>query len=544
MQILANIVDIRARRIYFGELVVKNGKIDSIRETGEERTESPYLMPGFIDAHVHVESSMLVPSEFARLAVCHGTVATVSDPHEIANVLGIEGVDFMLENASRVPFRFFFGAPSCVPATTFETAGATIDSEGIRSLLEREEILYLAEMMNFPGVLFGDEEVMKKLAIARELGKPVDGHAPGLSGEDAVKYIGHGISTDHECVSYEEALWKLENGMKIIIREGSAAKNFAALIDLIDDWPEMLMFCSDDKHPDDLEVGHINKLAARAIGLGKDLFDVLRATCLNPIGHYGLPVGSLRVGDPADCILVSDLRNFEVLHCLIDGKPVSLNGSTHIESVRAGTPNNFNCAELKPDSFAIQGKGGPVRIIRAIDGALVTEEMVELLEAEDGLLQPNVKRDILKLSVINRYTQAEPACAFIQGFGLKEGALASSVGHDSHNILVVGTDDSAMARAANAVIRSRGGIAAVRGEEERLLPLPVGGIMSNEDGYTVARLYSEIDRFAREEMGSTLTSPFMTLSFMALLVIPKLKLSDKGLFDGKEFTFVSLETEG
>ncbi|MFC3415800.1 adenine deaminase [Algoriphagus hitonicola] len=535
---IAQFVDIPQRRIYPVELKIDHGKIATIQPTFA-RGDLPFLLPGFIDAHVHVESSMLIPSEFARLAVVHGTVATISDPHEIANVCGVEGVNYMIENGNKVPFHFFFGAPSCVPATPFETTGAEVNVNDIEELISRPEILYLAEMMNWPGAVNRDPVVMEKIRIAQKYGKPIDGHAPGLMGELAEKYVKAGPSTDHECFTYEEALGKIKLGMKIAIREGSAAKNFEALIDLIDDYPEMIMFCSDDKHPDNLAISHINELAARAVAKGKDLFDVLQAACLNPISHYSLPVGQLREGDAADFILVNDLEKFEVLETYIGGEKVAENGKTLIQSVKNKVINNFNTSAKKLEDFQLAAKGSKVRIIEALDGQLITPEIEGEILIRNGFAESNPEKDILKITVVNRYEDAPPAVAFIKNFGLKTGAIASSVGHDSHNIIAVGVDDVSICRAVNLLIEAKGGVSAVSGVKEEVLPLPVGGIMSPEDGYQVASAYTGIDRIAKE-MGSTLNSPFMTLSFMALLVIPDLKLSDKGLFDGKKFAFCDL----
>lgn len=538
MKLQGKLVQIEARKITPVEIEFNSGKIQSIQPI-EENSSLPFIMPGFIDAHVHVESSMLVPSEFARLAVVHGTVATISDPHEIANVCGMQGVEYMIENGKQVPFHFFFGAPSCVPATPFETAGGEINAADIDNLMARPEIFYLAEMMNWPGTVNRDPLVMEKIRIAQKYGKPIDGHAPGLMRELAEKYVSAGPSTDHECFTYEEALAKIKLGMKISIREGSAAKNFEALIDLIDDYPDMIMFCSDDKHPDNLAISHINELAAQAIAKGKDVFDVLRAACLNPIAHYSLPVGQVRVGDPADFILVKDMERFEVLATYIKGVKVAENGKTLIPRVNNEVINNFHTSLKRPEDYRLSASGSKVRVIEALDGQLITPEIEGEILIRDGFAESNPEKDILKITVVNRYQDAPPAVAFIKNFGLKTGAIASSVGHDSHNIIAVGIDDESICRSVNLLIEAKGGISAVSGEKEEVLPLPVGGIMSPEDGYQVAEAYTRIDRMAKE-MGSNLNSPFMTLSFMALLVIPDLKLSDKGLFDGKRFEFVEV----
>ncbi|MEI2823068.1 MAG: adenine deaminase [Chitinophagaceae bacterium] len=544
--ISGNLADVHLQKIYAATITVENGIITAIEKTSDEADpSSDFMLPGFIDSHVHIESSMLVPSEFARMAVVHGTVATISDPHEIANVCGMEGVEFMIENGKTVPFKFNFGAPSCVPATVFETAGATLDVKDVTNLLKRKEIKYLSEMMNFPGVLFKDKSVMQKIAAAHQQNKPVDGHAPGLRGEQAKQYIEAGISTDHECFTYEEALEKLQYGMKIIIREGSAAKNFEALIELLNDWPEMMMFCSDDKHPDSLVLGHINQLCARAVAKGIDLFKVLKAACVNPVMHYKLDVGLLRKGDAADFIVVKDLKKFEVVKTYINGVLVAEEGRSLIKTSRSEIINNFSCSKKSAADFALPWNGKNENpVIEALDGQLITNKLSVKPKVVDNYIVSDVANDILKIAVVNRYQSAPVASSLIKNFGLKKGAIASSVAHDSHNIVAVGVDDESICHAVNLVIEHKGGIscvcpAAPNGSwTEMALPLPVAGLMSNEDGYMIAAQYEQLDRMAKVELGATLASPYMTLSFMALLVIPHLKLSDKGLFDGDRFEFV------
>jgi adenine deaminase len=672
MQITGRLVDILQQNIYPATVTVEDGMIQSVTPLPAEGSPSPsepafptaeggpFILPGFIDAHVHIESSLLIPSEFARLAVTHGTVATVSDPHEIANVCGLPGVEFMIRNGQSVPFHFNFGAPSCVPATTFETAGATLDAAAVTTLLQKPEIKYLSEMMNFPGVLHKDPEVMEKIAAAQRLGKPIDGHAPGLRGQQAKEYIQAGISTDHECFTAEEALDKLQLGMKILIREGSAARNFEALIGLLNDWSDQIMFCSDDKHPDSLVAGHIDRLCARAVAKGINVFKVLKAACINPIGHYKLESGQLRPGDSADFIVVEDLQHFKVLQTYIRGQLVAQTGTSHIASTTLTTSpspttgssqliaspiNQFNCNPRTVADFAyLLNKWGEeenveqVYVIEALDGQLITNRLVVPVAdtlPSGGQLNSNPEKDILKIVVVNRYLPDAPvAKSFIKNFGLKRGALASSVAHDSHNIVAVGVDDESICRAVNLVIAQQGGLACVdpakptipaepshladaseigrslerplrapatsparaaaaappftpisdiTGEPlvnapvppdhsapasdidralarpllpgspeinpvsatpstpgtpaagtELILPLPVAGLMSMDDGYRVAESYTAIDHLAKG-LGSTLAAPFMTLSFMALLVIPHLKLSDLGLFDGDAF---------
>ncbi len=547
-KITGKIVDIRNKKIFDGEVEFDNGKIISITPLNSSTSKLlNFILPGFIDSHVHIESSMLVPSEFAKLAVVHGTVATISDPHEIANVCGMAGVEYMIENGKMVPFKFHFGAPSCVPATIFETAGAALNSDDVDVLLQKPEIKYLSEMMNFPGVLFNDEEVMKKIAAAKKYNKPVDGHAPGLRGADAKKYIEAGlpagqvgISTDHECFTAEEALDKLNFGMKILIREGSAAKNFEALIGLMSEHYEKMMFCSDDKHPDSLVEGHINQLCARAVAKGIDVFKVLQAACINPVEHYKMDVGTLKVGDDADFIVLEDLESFKVKQTYINGKLVADNGKSLIETKRSAAINQFSCTQKVMAEFEVKyNEEKEIYVIEALEGQLITNKLSVAPKVEKGNIVSDVENDVLKMVVVNRYKQAPVAKSFVKNFGLKKGAIASTVAHDSHNIIAVGVDDESICKAVNLVIKEEGGVSAFSNSSSAVLGLPVAGLMSNEDGYKVANDYTAIDKMTKEVLGSTLAAPFMTLSFMALLVIPHLKLSDLGLFDGDRFEFVN-----
>lgn len=545
MQIKGNIINILERKIQYGTIEIEDGIIKKINPLSPISRLHSYILPGFVDAHVHVESSMLTPIQFARLAVVHGTVATVSDPHEIGNVLGKAGVEYMIENGRKTPFKFCFGAPPCVPATTFETAGAIITPNDIEELfITYPEIGYLAEVMNFPGVLNNDPDMMAKIALAKQYNKPVDGHAPGLRGDDARRYIEAGCQTDHECFTAEEALDKLKYGMKILIREGSAAKNFEALIDLLPEYYENMMFCSDDKHPDNLVEGHINLLVKRALAKYPDLlFETLQMACVNPVLHYNLPVGLLREGDPADFIVIDNLQDFNVLQTYLNGEIVSENGISKIENLPSDIVNNFNCETKKVEDFAYKNSESEqlnIKVIEVLDGQLITLKSEHKPKIQNGFVVSDTERDILKIVVVNRYQNAPPAIAFIKNFGLKEGAIASSVAHDSHNIIAVGVDDESICEAVNMIIEARGGVLAINGKgQKNILKLPIAGIMSDRDGYDVAKEYSAIDQFAKQ-LGCTLASPFMSLSFMALLVIPNLKLSDLGLFDGEKFSFTSL----
>lgn len=531
------IVDVLEKRIYEGELKIKNGKIEKI--IPKPTSSNQYILPGLIDAHVHIESSMLIPSEFARVAAIHGTVATVSDPHEIANVLGPKGVNFMIENGKQMPFKFYFGAPSCVPASPFETSGAEINAEAIEQMLRNKDIYYLAEMMNFPGVLGKDQQVMEKIEAAKKAGFKIDGHAPGLKGKDAQAYAKAGISTDHECFSIEEAEDKVKAGIKIQVREGSAAKNFDTLAPLIDKYPSMVMLCSDDKHPDDLIKGHMNLLIKRGLKKGLDLFNILRSATVNPIEHYGLNCGLLREGDDADFIITKNLEDFVIDATYIKGQKVAEIGNTLLKSVESELPNKFYANNPQIDDIKVKAEFDRIKVIEAYDGSLITSSQTIEPHISNGEVIADTKNDVLKIVVLNRYRKALPSIAFIKNFGLKEGAIASTVAHDSHNIIAVGADDESIIHCIHALNQTKGGISVYRNKQGKTLPLPVAGLMAVDDAWQVSKKYLELDTMAKE-MGSKLSAPFMTLSFMALLVIPELKISDKGLFDGTKFAFTTI----
>ena len=533
-----NLIDVVNRNIYPATIKVDDGVITRIEKVSE--LFSHYILPGFVDAHIHIESSMLTPYEFAKIALIHGTVATVSDPHEIANVCGMDGVFYMLENAKDAKLKFNFGAPSCVPATNFETAGAVLNANDVAELLKRDDINYLSEMMNYPGVLFNDAEVLQKIKSAHDYNKPVDGHAPGLRGTDAKKYIAAGISTDHECFTLEEALDKLNYGMKILIREGSAAKNFEALHSVISSHTNMTMLCSDDKHPDDLLEGHINLLVKRALANGHDLFDVLQCACVNPVKHYNLKVGLLQEGDVADFIFIDDVKSFNVTKTVINGEVVAENGASILKEKKHALLNNFSCDSIKADDLKIASTNNKVKIIEALDGQLITNCITGFVKTENGFLESDVEKDFLKIVVVNRYKNQKPVVGFIKNFGLKAGAMASTVAHDSHNIIAVGINDDEICNAINLLVKNKGGLSAVNGNTKKTIALPIAGLMSDKSCEEIGNAYKTIDAFVKE-LGSPLRSPFMTLSFMALLVIPHFKIGDKGLFDVDGFEFTGLE---
>lgn len=535
--IKGNIVDVVGRRIFPGEVIIENGRIKAVNESAVKSQH--YIMPGFTDAHIHIESSMLVPSEFARMAVVHGTICTVSDPHEIANVLGIKGVEFMVENGHSVPFHFVFGAPSCVPATPFETSGALLDVKAIENLFDRLDLKYMSEMMNFPGVINGQPEVMAKIEAARKRNLPIDGHAPNLSQHALKAYVSAGISSDHECASLREALEKASLGMHILIREGSAAHNFDELLPLLRIHPEKVMFCSDDLHPDHLAEGHINLLVAKALKAGYDLFDVLRACTLNPVTHYKTHVGLLQPGDSADFIITQELQDFKIVQTWVGGKLVAENGRSLIEPIEVAAPNIFKAHKIKPEELLLISKGGRMRVIEIHDGQLYTgSKDVEAPPAGSPFI-PDTSRDLLLLAVVNRYYPNKPTLCPVTGSRMQSGALASSVAHDSHNIIAIGTSPEEIARAINLVIENRGGLALVVEEYQAILPLPVAGLMTTSDGFQTAQVYRDINQQA-QKLAPGLSAPFMTLSFLALPVIPELKLTDKGLFYVNDFQYIDI----
>lgn len=536
--IAGNIVDVVKKKIFPGEIIISGKKIKRIIRKNTISSKH-FILPGLTDAHVHIESSMLTPGRFAQLAVRHGTVATVSDPHEIANVMGSEGVEFMIRDGEKVPFKFYFGAPSCVPATPFETSGAVLGVKEVEKLLKREEIKYLSEMMNFPGVIHKSEDVAAKLNSAGNLGKPVDGHAPGLRGEDLKKYVEAGISTDHECYSIEEAEEKIKYGMLVQIREGSAARNFEALYSLIDKYPDMVMLCSDDLHPDDLYKGHVNRLIRKGLEKGLNLFNLLRAATIIPKEHYNLETGLLQENDPADFIVVENLDNFDVQETWIDGEKVFEKGKVLFQYKKPVPINNFFTGSLNPDDLIVETKSSEIRVIRAYDGELLTGEEIVKPSVLDDIVVTDAERDIAKIVVMNRYKPAKPVVGFITGFGLKEGAFASTVAHDSHNLIAIGMKDEDIFTVMDAIIRLKGGIAISHNSNTEHIRLDIGGLMSSGNPQEIAADYARLnDRAA--SLCSSIKSPFMTLAFMALLVIPELKIGDQGLFNVNKFEKTSL----
>ena len=536
MKVSGQLVDIHKREIYPAVLSILDGKILNVEKV--KKAPEVFIIPGLIDAHIHIESSMITPGAFSLAAIKHGTCGVVSDPHEIANVLGIKGVEFMINDAKKVPLKFFFGAPSCVPATKFESNGARLNSKEVRKLLKKKEIKYLSEMMNFPGVISNDKEVLKKLDCAKELGKPIDGHAPGLTGDLLKKYIEAGITTDHECSSISEAKEKISLGMKILLREGSAAKNLNALKELFNSDPDMVMLCSDDLHPEMLREGHINKLIARLISEGYNIFDVIRSATINPSEHYNLDAGLLRKGDSADFILVDSPAKMNVSETWIKGNKVFADEKV-LFKYETGIPvNNFVCEPLKEPEVLVLNRNREIRIIVAIEGELLTSEIHRSSRTTE-YVTPDIDNDILKIVVKDRYKDLAPAIGFIKGFGLKSGAFASSIAHDSHNIISIGTNDLDIVNSINEIVRLKGGLAVSNDGIVKSLQLNIGGIMTTSTCDEIAYDYDSLNQLV-SSIGCTMKAPFMTLSFMALLVIPDLKIGDRGLFDVKKFELVPL----
>ena len=565
MKFTAYILDVLSDSVYPARITIKDGVFKEIVHVDDEDVDVNGLMlPGFIDSHIHIESSMLTPAQFAKIAVRHGTTSVVCDPHEIANVSGIQGIEFMIENASMVPFNFYFTAPSCVPATSFETSGAILDSSDIEFLLQKEEIVALGEMMNFPGVLEGDEEVMKKLELARKYEKPIDGHAPLLSGRDLDKYLEQYIVTDHECSNFQEAIEKKHKGMKIMVRDGSSAKNMEALFDFSDRLdhlknqesfglipaevlgrrihePIFDFIVSDDKHPNDLIHGHLNNSIKKAMDLGIDVINAIKMITINPAVHYNLDAGAIVTGAKADFVIIDNIYNFNILKTYVEGECVFDGENVLFDADDVNVRNSIIASKKQSDDFDVlyDGDECKVNVIKCYNGDLLTKKTTATLKCKDGKIQSDIYQDVLKIAVVERYGEDNVANGFIKGFGLKKGAIASSVSHDSHNIVVVGYDSSMMAEAVNMVIDNRGGFAIVSEDFSDSLSLPIAGLMCNEDAYDVAEKLDVLHKMAFA-LGCELDSPFMTMAFMSLLVIPSLKMSDKGLFDGDSFEFMDV----
>ena len=568
MKFTAYILDVLTSSVYPARITVEEGifkQIVPIMVDGETKVDVEGLMlPGFIDSHIHIESSMLTPAQFAKVAVMHGTTSVVCDPHEIANVSGIDGIEFMIENASTVPFNFYFSAPSCVPATSFETSGAVLNSDEIEYLLQKDEVVALGEMMNFPGVIHGDKEVLKKLELARKYKKPIDGHAPLVSGEDLDKYLEQYIVTDHECSNFQEAIEKKQKGMKIMVRDGSSAKNMEALFDFTErinylknqesfgiipsevlerriHSPIFDFIVSDDKNSRDLINGHLNLSVKKAVELGIDIIKAIEMVTINPASHYNLDAGAIVTGARADFIIIDNIIDFNILKTYVAGECVYDGENVLFDAPDVETENRIDAPKKTAQDFDIlfDGDECEVNVIECFNGELLTKKATAKLYVDNGKVMPSIYDDVLKISVVERYGHNNVANAFIKGFGLKKGAIASSIAHDSHNIIVIGYNSEDMAEAVNTVIENKGGIAVVSEDFSDSLPLPIAGLMSNEDAFVVAKKLRQLQKMAYA-LGCKMDSPFMTMAFMALLVIPSIKISDKGLFDGDNFEFMDV----
>lgn len=533
-EISGNIVDLVSRKIFTGTLNIQNGVIVSIVEFSSPQTN--FIIPGFVDSHVHIESSLVIPSTFANIALKHGVIAAVCDPHEIANVCGVEGIKFMVENSKSTQFQFFYGAPSCVPATTLESSGAIISSDEIEQLFRENVCSHLSEMMNFPGVIYDDTEVLRKLNVAKKYGKKIDGHAPTLSGEALKKYISAGIDTDHECSTIEEAIEKIHLGMKILIREGSAAKNLEALKELFNLYPDRLMLCTDDCHVDNLLQGYINEIVKGLLKDGYNLFDVLSASSLIPITHYNLPIGLLQINDSADFNEVNNLIDLEILDVYVKGGRVESQGS-----IAPATPiNNFRASKIAINDLKVESSKGTYNIIEALDKELITLHNTFYFNGLSDINSSYLQFGLNKIAVMDRYSSDSiPFVGFIRGFDLRSGAFASSIAHDNHNIIAIGSNDRDLCDALNSIIGSNGGISFSQVGHTNLLALPIGGLMSLSPAEWVSEKYNSIQNDIKAA-GCSLTSPLMTLAFMALIVIPQLKISHKGLFDFTAFNYIPL----
>ena len=567
MTFTAYILDVLTDSVYPARITIKNGVFSEIVHIIDENAEidvEGLLIPGFIDAHVHVESSMLTPAQFAKIAVRHGTTAVVCDPHEIANVCGIEGIEFMIENASQVPFNFYFTAPSCVPATNFETSGAVLNSNEIDFLLKKDEIVALGEMMDFHGVINGDDEVLRKLELARKYNKPIDGHAPLLSGRELDKYLEQYIVTDHECVSFSEAIFKKQKGMKIMVRDGSSAKNMESLFDFnerLNYWRNQKSFgiiptdvlerrinspifdfiVSDDRNSGDLIEGHLNESIKKAAKLDVDIIKAIEMVTINPAAHYNLDGGAIVTGAKADFVIIDNLNDFNILKTYVSGECVFDGENVLFDVGDAAFKNTMDVSKKKPEDFDVlyDGDECEVNVIECFNGELFTEKTTAKLCCIDGKVQPNILEDVIKMAVVDRYGKNNVANAFIKGFNIKKGAIASSIAHDSHNIIVIGDNSKMMADAVNAVIENKGGIAIVGEDFADSISLPIAGLMTNKDAFAVAEKLKQLQKMAAS-LGCKLDAPFMTMAFMALLVIPSIKLSDKGLFDVESFEFMDV----
>jgi adenine deaminase len=546
------VVNVFSGEILDNDVALLDGVIVGVGtyENGEKtvNVEGKWILPGFIDGHFHIESSMMRPQELAASLLVHGTTTLVSDPHEIANVMGLEGVRYMMKESSNIPFDIFYLAPSCVPATHLETSGGALKASELQILKDDKSVLGLAEVMNFPGVLECDDELLKKIIVYT--GDIIDGHCPGLGGNNLQGYIAAGMRSDHEISEISEASEKLRSGMMIMIREGSSAKNLEDILPLVNEKNER-RFCivSDDLHAEDIKKrGHLDGTLKKAVGMGLDRITAIRMVTLNPSEYFGLKDrGAVAAGLKADLLLLDDIDEFKVNSVYKNGRQVVRNGSLvdfdadKNGNSKPGKRRVLNIADLKPEHFAIQKRGDIARIIGIIPGQIITSEIREEIKSRNGYVIQDTESDILKICVVERHkATGNIGIGLVKGFGLKEGALASSVAHDSHNVIGVGANDYDLCRAIEAVRDMGGGLAVVnKGEILAENPLQIGGLMSTLPLESLLSHLREV-KHAAGDLGCTITEPFMALSFLALPVIPHLKLTDLGLIDVKRFSIVDL----
>jgi len=550
-----SLVNVYSGNISESYIGVKDGRIiyvggKPIRATKNLDVGSKFILPAYIDGHVHIESSLVTPSQFALAAIPRGTCCVVADPHEIANVCGVEGIKYMIEDSARTPLKIYFMIPSCVPATNLETSGAKIGLKEIEELKGLKQILGLGEVMNFPGVIKGEEEVMAKIRACE--GMVIDGHAPGLRGEELCAYIAAGVMSDHESVTAEEAMEKISLGMWVMIREGSTAKNLSELAAIVSKGcPERVMLVTDDQHADDLLAeGHLDHVLRRAVEEGIDPVDAVRMVTVKPAEYFGLRrLGGVSPGKCADMVIVDDLKEFKAEMVFIDGRIVAKEGkylgSVGRSIVKKEVEKTVHIGELLPADLKVihRGPEGKVetRVIEVVPDQIITNEMLCELPVENGEVLPDLEKDIVKICVVERHRETgRIGKGFVKGFGLKEGALASTVAHDSHNIIAMGVSDDEICRAVNRLREINGGLVAVNGNEVKSeLPLPIAGLMSDRGVEFVAERMDELNKSA-SDLGCHLRSPFMALSFLALPVIPKLKITDLGLVDVEQMKVVDL----
>lgn len=540
MLIKGNILNVFTDEIYPGEIKIEHGIIESIKEVNADFND--IIVPGFIDAHIHIESSMLTPSRFAEIALRHGTTSVIADPHEIANVMGMDGIDYMIDDAKKTPLKYYFTAPSCVPATKFEKSGATISPNIIDNLLSRPEFVALGEVMDYNAVISNEKSILEKIKIAKKYHKPIDGHAPLLSGKNLQKYVKHGVITDHESTTKKEVAEKKRMGMKIMIREGSESKMLEKLI-----YSNCDFIVSADLKPEDLINGHLDKCLRKAVDYGMDPYEAIKLVTINPAEHYNLNAGSISPGKSADLVFIDNLRDFTVKRVVINGNTIFKKQKLLFRANPRPIDTTLHVSLTKPEDFDLKAqnpahKSATVNLINVSDNTIITKQSSAKLSIQKKTIIPSVFEDILKISVVDRYGGNTISNGFVKGFGIKNGAIASSVSHDSHNIIVVGTNSEYMSRATNHLIENKGGLAAISNQAKLDVTLPIAGLMSDKPAKVVANNSAKLNELV-SNMGCELSSPFTSLSFMALPVVPEVKMTTNGLFNVNTHQFIDIIKE-